>query len=106
MIPKEASTPTGFFPSGGVLAFALGQAGRNAFGEPIRPGIATVIIKRGVAITHLRLFVDQVPAAKTAGRQFISTREGDTVTPGPKFLQVDHTPSFLTVFLFSVFGMN
>jgi len=61
-------------------------------GEFIRPGIAAVIIKRGVAITHLGLFVNQVPALKTAGRQLPGARKGDAVTSGPKFFQFDHQP--------------
>ena len=55
-------------------------------GEPVRPGIAAIIVKRGFAKTHLRLFVNQVPAPKTAGRQLIGARKGDAVTSSPKFL--------------------
>jgi hypothetical protein len=78
--------------SGGSFFLFLRQTRRDGLGKLIRPGITAVIVKRGFAKAHLRLFVNQVPAAKTAFWQFVHEGKGHAESSTPKFLQIDHEP--------------
>lgn len=79
-----------FFPSV-FLFFFFGQTRGDGLGELIRPGITAVIVKRGFAKAHLGLFVDQIPAAATAFRQFIEAGKRHAENSSPKFLYINHT---------------
>jgi hypothetical protein len=84
-----------FLPSGGFLFFLFQETGGDGLGELIRPGITAVIIKWGFTKTDLRLFVNQIPAAETAVRQFIHAGKRHAETSSPKVFQINHKPEFL-----------
>jgi hypothetical protein len=67
------------------------EASRDHLRQFVGPGIAAVIVKRGVAEAHRGFFVQEIHAAKTTVREYIGAGEGHAILAGAKFIQIKHT---------------